>query len=446
MMQGFYWDSPSAENVPGAWWPRVQKEIANLAKVGFTAIWLPPPQKGYDVVSTNGAYQPYDYWDLGEFDQKGGIPTYYGTTASLQNLIGQIHAGGMQALADLVIQHNSGADAQELNPISGQQGWTVFNPKSGQFPRNWQCFVPSPFDPTNPVDPGDPTYNGMPILSHHNPDVSAAVLALARWLIEKIGFDGFRYDMVVGFQPWVIEGIQEYQYDKNGAAFAIYGVGEDWSQLQTIEQWTSAANYESNNPVNAFDFPLRSILLNVCDTYGYSLTNLAAGNAFYNAEPMRAVTFVDNHDTDHSNEMIVNDKQLAYGVILTHEGYPCVFWKDYFVYGLAASGTPNGIDALVAAHETYAGGGTQSLWTDDNLYAIQRLGYGSQKGLAFVLNNLGDAWNGQWMTTTWSNVQLQPVAWWSPTDLSRPANQTVADDGRVQLSAPPRGYAVYAPV
>jgi alpha-amylase len=52
---------------------------------------------------------------------------------------------------------------------------------------------------------------------------------------------------------------------------------------------------------------------------------------------------------------------LAYSYILTHEGYPCVFWQDYFNLNLALGDTPNGIVALVDAHEKYAGGDTQCL-------------------------------------------------------------------------------------
>ena len=36
-------------------------------------------------------------------------------------------------------------------------------------------------------------------------------------------------------------------------------------------------------------------------------------------------------------------------------------------FNLAMTGTPNGIAALVAAHEKYAGGATQVLYADDNL-------------------------------------------------------------------------------
>jgi alpha-amylase len=40
--------------------------------------------------------------------------------------------------------------------------------------------------------------------------------------------------------------------------------------------------------------------------------------------PYKAVTFVTNHDTDE-----IYNKQLAYAYILTHEGYPTLFYKDY---------------------------------------------------------------------------------------------------------------------
>ena len=39
----------------------------------------------------------------------------------------------------------------------------------------------------------------MPDLSHRNPHVYAEILNLMRWLIEEIGFDGFRYDFVKGY-------------------------------------------------------------------------------------------------------------------------------------------------------------------------------------------------------------------------------------------------------
>ncbi|MBH0206133.1 MAG: DUF1939 domain-containing protein [Nitrospira sp.] len=96
-------------------------------------------------------------------------------------------------------------------------------------------------------------------------------------------------------------------------------------------------------------------------------------------------------------------------------------------------------------HETHAGGGTQVLRADDDLYIMQRLGDDRHPGLVFVLNNRGDRWNGAWVQTQWRNIRFSPVAWWSGSDLSRPADQWMQADGRGQFWAPPRGYAVYAP-
>jgi hypothetical protein len=66
--------------------------------------------------------------------------------------------------------------------------------------------------------------------------------------------------------------------------------------------------------------------------------------------PAQAVTFVENHDVVRDNP-ISNDKLLAYAFILTHEGYPCVFWEDYFNSNLAQPDNQNGIDALIRVHE-----------------------------------------------------------------------------------------------
>jgi alpha-amylase len=117
---------------------------------------------------------------------------------------------------------------------------------------------------------------------------------------------------------------------------------------------------------------------------------------------------------------------------------------DYFNYGLARSGTANGLDALIAAHEQYAAGETTNLWADLNLYIMQRNGYGDQPGLILVLNNNGDNWDGATVHTRWSNCALKPIAW-DGYDASRPADKFTQPGGTVDLYAAPRGYVVYAP-
>jgi alpha-amylase len=157
------------------------------------------------------------------------------------------------------------------------------------------------------------------------------------------------------------------------------------------------------------------------------------------------VTFVDNHDTTQDpTNAVIHDKLLAYAFILTHQGYPSVFWPDYFNYGLSRSGTPNGLDALISAHEKFAGGTTTNLWIDHDLYIMQRSGFGAQPGLVFVLNNLGDAWHGAQVQTQWPNRKLTAIAW-DGYDQAKPADKFTGADGGTDLYAAPRGFAVYAP-
>ena len=159
--------------------------------------------------------------------------------------------------------------------------------------------------------------------------------------------------------------------------------------------------------------------------------------------PEQAVTFVENHDVVR-NAPIINDKLLAYAFILTHEGYPCVFWQDYFNWNLAQPDTRNGIDALIKVHEQNVGGPTQILFADDDLYIMQRSGADGQSGLAFVLNNRG-SWNGTWIQTRWNNTRLIPAAWCGRDTLDTPQEKLTNESGWVDLWAAPRGYAVYVP-
>ena len=440
MMQTFHWDCPREDKKEFQWWNYINEKIPALAKTGFTSLWLPPIHKAANLFGPSMGYDPYDYYDLGEFDQKGSIPTWFGTRRELESVIESAHRHQLSLIADIVINHNSGADAQEVNPITGQSRWTSFNPKSGKFIRNWESFHPSMYESWDEM-----TFGDMPDLSHRNPYVYAEILKFTRWLIEEVGFDGFRYDFVKGFTASTIQSIQEYRYMRDGQYLKPYGVAEYWDGAGNTLNWVNQANLSNTNPVDVFDFPLRELLKNLCDQYGFSLKNLIQGESILQKQNYSAVTFVENHDLRDEGRPITNDKLLAYSYIMTHEGYPCVFWKDYYNFDLALEGTPHGIAALVNAHEKYAAGSTNVLYLEDDLYIMQRSGYGDQPGLIYVLNNRGDRWNGAWANTQWRNTELVPVAWWSKVDMAQPIAQRTDIDGRTQLFAGPRGYAVYAP-
>lgn len=48
------------------------------------------------------------YYDIGEIDQRGGTPTWFGAREELQVLLKKAHQLGYQVYADWVLNHNSG--------------------------------------------------------------------------------------------------------------------------------------------------------------------------------------------------------------------------------------------------------------------------------------------------------------------------------------------------
>jgi alpha-amylase len=438
MMQAFYWDAPAKEDKRGEWWNHLAEKVPDLAAAGFDALWLPPISKATGPDS-NG-YDPYDYFDLGDFDQKGSTKTLYGNRAELERLIKTMHEHNMGAIADMVINHNSGADEEEVNPLDGQKRWTKFNPKSGKFPRDWNCFHPSRYE--RAMVEGE-NYAGFPHLCHRNPLVYKAMYEYARMIIEELGFDGFRFDFVKGFGAWMIGLLAKYQYNKDGKEFTPFVVGEYWSGPEEIDGWLDGVRSVTDTQIAAFDFPLRYKLKDVCDKPNYSLLNLTDQASISAGRPFNAVTFVENHDMG-GNE-IVNDKMMAYSFILTGDGYPCVFWYDYYNNQLARPLAPDGIDALIDAHHRYAGGESSVLHADPDLYIMQRGGNEGQPGLIYVLNNLGTQWSGTSVKTRWQNQKFKPVAWGGH-DTAHPDERTTDADGNSEFPAPPRGYCVYAPI
>ncbi len=441
IMQAFYWDCPKLENKEFDWWNLLKTKLPSLAATGFTALWLPPASKGANLNGMSMGYDPYDYYDLGDVDQKTSVKTWFGSKAELVSLINEAHAHKMAVYADMVLNHTNGADGQELNPIDQKTRWTAYNPGSKKFRRDWASYHPSYFERWD-----DQVFEGMPDLCHRNPYVYTELMEYARWMIEEIGFDGFRYDFVKGYGAWLISAILERLYTKNGHTnFSPFGVGEYWDSAANISKWLTETNAFTDNPVTAFDFPLRDRLKQLCDTSGFSLKTLAQkGSILTDGLPQYAVSFVENHDIVRTNA-IVNDKMLAYAFILTHEGYPCVFWQDYYNWNLAQEGNNSGIAALVKLHEPYAGGTSTVLFVDDSLYIMQRNGWGNQPGLLFVLNS-SSQWRGKKLCTKWKNSTLVPKAWRGKDNQDTPFSISTDQNGFAECWSPPRGYAVYVPV
>ncbi|WP_247234525.1 alpha-amylase [Telluribacter sp. SYSU D00476] len=416
MMQAFYWDVEPR----GEWWNTVSSKVEGWKKIGVDRIWLPPASKGMSGGNSMG-YDPMDYFDLGEYDQMGTVETRFGSRTELEGLISKAHQNNIQVIADIVLNHNSGG-ALEFNPYRQKNTYTLFQPKSGRFFRNHEHFHP----------------NGL-----HKNDAEAAFfeeqdlchdqLYVQRWLWQlensvaqyyknTLKFDGWRFDYVKGFDSWVIKAWMD--------AVGGYSVGELWDgNATTLHNWVK----DAGSP--AFDFAAFYAMENAID--GNNMTILRDRPQLWKLDPKMAVTFVNNHDTEketnQGNRISTNEgKLLAYAYILTHEGYPCIFYSDYEQFLDKAK-----LDNLILINRSLAKGSTSVLHADNDLYVAQRNGEGAIPGLVVFLNNSNSAQTRQ-VTTRWKNATLY--------DYSGTTTKTITTDanGRATLEASAKGYSVWS--
>src|SRR5919199_1556677 len=108
IFQPFQWYTPAH----GTLWNALRERAPELAREGFTALWLPPAYKGQGGASDVG-YGVYDLFDLGEFPQKGTVRTKYGTRDELLAAVGEAQRCGLQVYADVVFNHKDGGDFPE---------------------------------------------------------------------------------------------------------------------------------------------------------------------------------------------------------------------------------------------------------------------------------------------------------------------------------------------
>ncbi len=363
LLQGFYWDVPSPAAGGGNvtwWWDKLATESNELRRAGFTAVWLPPVLKGASGGFSVG-YDPFDDYDLGSKNQKGTTPTRYGTREQLQRTCAMLRANGLDIYLDNVMNHRNGDPGNQSFQYVDADGIVG----GGRYQKSSLDFTPAVANDPDVFDnpeisfgPNVAIFNGGGLgnLGYNNLQMKAA----GDWLVKALDVQGFRFDYVKGVSPSYVSS-----YLSHGSMANKFAVAEFWDgDINKIQSWIGQAQNKSS----AFDFPLRFMLKDMCDGNGsYNMRNLD-GAGLKGVNPLGAVTFVENHDTDRDSS-IINNKLLAYAHILTAEGYPCVFYKDWNVYGLKT-----GINNLIWIHEKIAQGGTTERWKDDDVFAYTRNG------------------------------------------------------------------------
>ncbi|GAB3291638.1 alpha-amylase [Hymenobacter tenuis] len=443
MMQGFYWDVPIS-NPAGSWWQNLGSKAAELKAAGITALWIPPAYKGGSV--NDVGYGVYDRYDLGEFNQKGTIPTRYGTIGQLQSAVTALHNQGIQVYEDMVMNHLTFADNQELanNQYNVYTSFTYpgRNNTYSSYKWHWYNFSATQQAPNNgwyqwysydfqPYANGD-AYDNLLGSEIRYADVNNAneTITWGNWITNKLGLDGYRLDATKHIQT---SYINRWLDNVKGTRFAV---SEAWFRdLNELKNYAAA----TGGRTSLFDVPLHYTFADMSNGNGsWDMRGLQFAG-FTEANGPLSVSFVDNHDTDHPGALyspVTNLKMLAYAYILTREkGYPCVFYKDYYNYGLGAQ-----IKKLteIRRANAYGTGFEYTSVNDADVYAYSRSGDATHAGLLVLLNDGGSA-RTKGITTPFKSATL--------TDKTGNSTSTITTDanGYGVFPVNARSYSVWVP-
>ncbi|MBI4858348.1 MAG: alpha-amylase [Acetobacterium woodii] len=428
MMQYFEWFLPD----DGKHWQHLKEDAQHLKEIGISLVWMPPATKA---TGTNDAgYGVYDLYDLGEFDQKGAVRTKYGTKAEYLAAIKALQDQGILAIADIVLNHKAGADeterfpVYEVDPNNRQkkvsdaydiEGWTKFTfpgrqGKYSAFQWNWTHFSGTDFNQENgkkaiymikgmakgwadndevDVEFGNYDYLMYADVDYEHPDVKEEIKRWSEWFINETGVDGFRLDAVKHIEGEFIDEFIKNIRAKKGDDF--FAVGEYWKKNDaTLENYI----VETECNVELFDVALHMNFSKASKSGNSFDMSKIFRNTLMEKNPTKAVTFVDNHDSQPSQalESWVDDwfKPLAYGMILLREnGLPCVFYGDY--YGIVGEKPIHGkqdlIDQLLALRINQAYGKQNDYLDHPNCIGWTREGDEKHPGGIAVLLTNSDA-------------------------------------------------------
>ncbi|WP_419868362.1 alpha-amylase [Chryseobacterium sp. CT-SW4] len=429
----------------GNLWNEFAENVDFLKELGFTAAWLPPAVKCSSGREGRG-YDVYDLYDLGEFDQKGGIPTRYGTKQEYLDAVEKAHKAGISVYGDIVLNHRIGGDEEEeitVHQVDAEDRKKIIGdpfkatavtkftfPGRGDqyssFVWNYECFsgidiikkedqeLKGIFKIHNSYGPewtesvshqfGNYDYLMGADVEYRNPFVVEEMKKWIKWYLETTKVDGMRLDALKHIssdflKDWI-------RYIKTELAPDCYVLGEFWKdEAEKITYFSD----KMDDLISCFDAPLHYNFFEASkEGRNYDLTQILKGS-FLEKKPVFSVSFVENHDTQklQSLESAVKTwfKPIAYAVILlSQDAYPCVFYPDLF--GTEYTDIKDNeeikismpkieiLPKLLKARQQFAYGEQHYYFDHPNCIAWRREGDGKSSGCIVVISNGGEGYKG----------------------------------------------------
>ena len=313
MLQGFYWDSFADTQ-----WTRLERQADDLSKV-FDLVWI--PQSG----NCGGMSMGYD--DLYWFENYNSS---FGTEEDLRSMIKTFKEKGIGTIADVVINHRKELKNWVEFPEETYKDVT-YRMTSEDVCSDDEA-AGKGYQLSKNKDTGE-KWDGMRDLDHKSENVQTIVKAYLNFLLNDLGYTGFRYDMVKGYSA-------EFTKIYNEDSKPQFSVGECWDSSNTIKNWIDGTGKTSA----AFDFQFRYTVRNAINKGDWTYLGKQndgnwplVSNSYQDGSYCQyAVTFVENHDTEKranaDQDPIKKDTLAANAYLLAMPGTPCVFLKHWKAY------------------------------------------------------------------------------------------------------------------
>jgi alpha-amylase len=318
VFQGFWWDYYNA-NYKNKWADYLTELTPRLRAAGIDAVWIPSALKTGSTGSVG--YNPFDHYDLGDKYQKGGgdslnVRTRLGNKDELLRMVAVLHANGMEAIEDVVMNHineagtnvgTGGRDPQSPYSIANANGYKNFRyvsyatplidesqndywTRNGRWPKNYTNFYPNASnncttgDICTPYFGPDVSYEANAIGRSSNiPTTGTATIGAVKrnyvnptqasdymrtqarswlqWFKKQTGVDGWRWDAVKHF-PIFLQQDLIYNTKYSLPAFAnggqsMFCVGEWIGSKTDLDNYVTAVRSGTEEHTGTFDFSLR---------------------------------------------------------------------------------------------------------------------------------------------------------------------------------------------
>ena len=314
MLQGFYWDSYDYTK-----WDNLTARSEELGSI-FDLIWVPNSAmtRGGNNSQTMG-YMPYLWLRH---------TTVFGGQSKLVRMIQTYGAMGTGIIEDVVLNHK---DAKSLN---GEDYLAFQDETAGTYSVTWDNVNYTGIVCNDDVEGGGGNYDtgegfaGARDLDHTNARVQQNCITYQHFLLDSLGYVGFRLDMTKGYAP-------QYTGKYNAATNPIFSVGEYFDgNTDLLKQWINGTAVNGVIQSGTFDFALKFAINDAFGGGNWGALNLAGLIADDNYKRY-AVTFVDNHDTNEDHNKLGANVEAANAFILAMPGTPCIFSKHYEEYKTA---------------------------------------------------------------------------------------------------------------